>query len=206
MQWLFKRGARRGSYHQQPGTPFQNGRIHASWERSAVALTLPCTASFSRGLHPKPDLHWSRAGSCANYASGTWIAVSPGQSGKVPNYEVPNCGAAHHPLLHGAIVKARAMIVKLMDNESLNMLQEAGVKYGGETLQMNVLYDWAATASIVTHQAADRAKQQPMPHEKQEVSGLNGNKSSSGCTYIVLMVDIAWMEEGPWNWQERQPL
>jgi hypothetical protein len=106
------------------------------------------------------------------------------------------------------------MIVKRMDNESSNVLlcrQEAGVKCGGETLQMNVLYDWGATASMITHQAADRAKLQPVPHEEQEVSGLNGTKSSSGCTYMVPMVDytgriemipaagvdkIAWMGEG----------
>jgi hypothetical protein len=81
---VVQEGARHGSRHQQPGTPFQNGRIPASWEKSAVALTRPCTASFSRGLRPKPDLHWSRAGSCANYASGTWIAVSAGQSARYP--------------------------------------------------------------------------------------------------------------------------
>jgi hypothetical protein len=38
--------------------------------------------------------------------------------GKIPKCEVPECGAAHHSLLHDAIVKTRAMIVKQMDEES----------------------------------------------------------------------------------------
>ena len=57
--------------------------------------------------------------------------------GKVPNCEVPECGAAHHSLLHDAIAKPRAMIVKRMDNESPNVLlcrQEAGVKRGREVI------------------------------------------------------------------------
>jgi hypothetical protein len=56
---------------------------------------------------------------------------------------MPECGAAHHSLLHDAIAKTRAMIVKRMDNESPNVLlcrQEAGVKHGREVIQMNVLY------------------------------------------------------------------
>jgi hypothetical protein len=65
--------------------------------------------------------------------------------GKIPNCEVPECGAAHHSLLHDAIAKTRAMIVRWMDDESPNVLlcrQEAGVKCGREITQMNVLYDW----------------------------------------------------------------
>jgi hypothetical protein len=134
--------------------------------------------------------------------------------GKIPNCEVPECGAAHHPLLHDAIAKTRAMIVKRMDDKSPNVLlcrQEAGVKCGGEITQMNVLYDWGATASMITHQAAARAKLIPVPRKEQEVAGLNGTKSRSGCTYEISMVDhagqvklihaagvdkIAWLEEG----------
>jgi hypothetical protein len=106
------------------------------------------------------------------------------------------------------------MIVKRMDNESPNVLlcrQEAGVKRGREVIQMNVLYDWGATASMITHQAAARASLAPMPRKEQEVSGLNGAMATSGCTYEVPMMDhmgqvklihaagvdkIAWLEEG----------
>jgi hypothetical protein len=106
------------------------------------------------------------------------------------------------------------MIVKRMDNEAPNVLlcrQEVGVKRGREVIQMNVLYDWGATASMITHQAAARASLAPMPRKEQEVSGLNGAKSKSGCTYEVPMMDhlgqvklihaagvdkIAWLEEG----------
>jgi hypothetical protein len=42
--------------------------------------------------------------------------------GKVPNCEVPKCRAAHHSLLHDAIAKPCAMIVKRMDSESQNVL------------------------------------------------------------------------------------
>jgi hypothetical protein len=133
--------------------------------------------------------------------------------GKVPNCEVPECGAAHHSLLHDAIAKPRAMIVKRMDNESPNVLlcrQEAGMKRGREVIKVNVLYDWGATVSMVTHQAAAKASLVPMPRKEKEVSGLNGTKSISGCTYEVPMMDhlgqvklihaagvdkIAWMEE-----------
>jgi hypothetical protein len=105
------------------------------------------------------------------------------------------------------------MIVKRMDNESPNVLlcrQEAGVKRGREVIKVNVLYDWGATASMITHQAAARASLVPMPRKEQEVSGLNGTKSISGCTYEVPMMDhmgqvklihaagvdkIAWLEE-----------
>jgi hypothetical protein len=134
--------------------------------------------------------------------------------GKIPNCEVPECGASHHSLLHDAIAKTRAMIVKRMDDESPNVLlcrQEAGVKCGREITQMNVLYDWGATASMITHRAAARANLIPMPRKEQEVAGLNGMKSRSGCTYEMSMVDhsdqvklihaagvdkIAWLEEG----------
>jgi hypothetical protein len=54
--------------------------------------------------------------------------------GKIPNCEVPECGAAHSSLLHDAIVRTHAMIVQRMDDESPNVLlcsQEAGVKRGG---------------------------------------------------------------------------
>jgi hypothetical protein len=105
------------------------------------------------------------------------------------------------------------MIVKRMDNESPNVLlcrQEAGMKRGREVIKVNVLYDWGATASMITHQAAARASLVPMPRKEQEVSGLNGTKSISGCTYEVPMMDhmgqvklihaagvdkIAWLEE-----------
>ncbi len=134
--------------------------------------------------------------------------------GKIPNCEVSECGAAHHSLLHDAIVKTRAMIVKQMDEESPSVLlcrQEAGVKCWEEILQMNVLYNWGATASMITHRAAGRAKLLPVPCKEQEMAGLNGTKSRSGCTYEVPMVDhagqiklihaagvdkIAWLEEG----------
>ncbi len=112
--------------------------------------------------------------------------------GKVPNCKVPECGAAHHFLLHDAIAKPRAMLVKRMDDESPNVLlcrEEAGVRHGREMIQMNVLYDWGATASVITHQAAARASPTPMPRKEQEVSGLNGAKSRSGCTYEIPMMD-----------------
>jgi hypothetical protein len=85
------------------------------------------------------------------------------------------------------------------------------MKCGEEITQMNVLYDWGATASMITHQAAARAKLIPMPCKEQEVVGLNGTKSRSECTYEIPMVDhasqiklihaagvdeIAWLEEG----------
>ncbi len=54
---------------------------------------------------------------------------------------------------------------------------------------MNVLYDWGATASMITHQAAAGAKLIPVPSKEQEVAGLNGTKSRSGCTYEISMVD-----------------
>jgi hypothetical protein len=58
-----------------------------------------------------------------------------------------------------------------------------------EIFQMRVLYDWGATASMITHQAVEQAGLKPTPLEEKEVSGLNGAKSSSGCTYMVLLVD-----------------
>jgi hypothetical protein len=67
-----------------------------------------------------------------------------------------------------------------MDKDSLSVLlcrQEAGVECGGEVLQMSVLYDRGAPASMVTHQAAERAGLRPIPREEREVSGLNGAKS-----------------------------
>jgi hypothetical protein len=106
------------------------------------------------------------------------------------------------------------MIVKQIDEESPSVLlcrQEAGVKCGKEILQMNLLYDWGATASMITHRAAVRAKVLPVPRKEQEGAELNGTKSRSGCTYEVPMVDhagqiklihaagvdkIAWLEEG----------
>jgi hypothetical protein len=105
------------------------------------------------------------------------------------------------------------MIVKRMDDKSSNVLlcrQEAGMKRGREVIKVNVLYDWGATASMITHQAAARASLVPMPRKEKEVSGLNGTKSRSECTYEIPMMDhmgqvklihaagvdkIAWLEE-----------
>jgi hypothetical protein len=50
--------------------------------------------------------------------------------GKIPNCEVPECGAAHHSMLHDTVAKTRAMIVKRMEDKSPNVLfcrKEAGV-------------------------------------------------------------------------------
>jgi hypothetical protein len=82
---------------------------------------------------------------------------------------------------------------------------------------------------MITHQAAARANLIPMPRKEQEVAGLNGAKSRSGCTYEISMVDhfgqvklihaagvdkIAWLEEGnlppSWircslSWPEKRP-
>jgi hypothetical protein len=74
-----------------------------------------------------------------------------------------------------------------------------------------VLYDWGATITLITHDAARRTGLQPIRQQTKSVSGLNGVKIASTCFYMVPMVDcdddvqvikalgvtrIAWMDEG----------
>jgi hypothetical protein len=66
---------------------------------------------------------------------------------KVPNCGVDGCEAAHHHLLHGALVEGRIMVVQ----------EDIRVVGAGKAGHLHALYNWGATVTLVTHAAAEKA-------------------------------------------------
>jgi hypothetical protein len=59
------------------------------------------------------------------------------------------------------------------------------------TQQLHVLHNWAATVTLITHEAADRTGQQPIWQQTKSMSWLNEFKIASTCFYMVPLLDCA---------------
>jgi hypothetical protein len=75
---------------------------------------------------------------------------------KVPNCGVDGCQAAHHHLLHGALVQGRVMVVQEVSARKAEVFlcrEDVRVRSVGEANSLPTLYDWGATVTLVTHAA-----------------------------------------------------
>jgi hypothetical protein len=110
---------------------------------------------------------------------------------------VPNCGvdcfeAAHHHLLHGALVEGRVMVVQGIGVEKAQVFLcrvDDCVEGAGKAGRLHALYDWGATVTLVTHAAAkkvglERKRQPPMA-----IAGLGGRCTMVDSYYMVPVVD-----------------
>jgi hypothetical protein len=65
--------------------------------------------------------------------------------GKVPNCGADGCEAAHHPLLHGALVEGRVMVVQEVGDRKAQVYlcrEDLRVEVAGKTSRLHTLYDW----------------------------------------------------------------
>jgi hypothetical protein len=65
--------------------------------------------------------------------------------GKVPNCNIDGCSAPHHPLLYGAIVAGRVMIVQRTDKEQAQVQlchEDVRVEVAGKTTLLHAFYNW----------------------------------------------------------------
>ncbi len=79
---------------------------------------------------------------------------------KVPNCGVDGCQAAHHHLLHGALVEGRVMVVQGIGARKAKVFlcrEDVRVEGAGKESRLHALYDWGATVTLVTHAAAVKA-------------------------------------------------
>jgi hypothetical protein len=67
--------------------------------------------------------------------------------------------------------------------------EDIRTEVAGRTHHLHTLYDWGATQTLFTHDAADRAGLAPIHHSARLVSGLCGKCLESTCFYVVPFVD-----------------
>ncbi len=97
---------------------------------------------------------------------------------KVPNCGVDGCQAAHHHLLHGALVQGRVMIVHEIGKEKTGVFlcrEDVRVRSAGDTNSLHALYDWGATVTLVTHAAAAKGGLERKKQVAAAVAGLGGH-------------------------------
>jgi hypothetical protein len=106
------------------------------------------------------------------------------------------------------------MVARAVNNalpEVLLCRQRVSLEVNGISQQLHMLYNWGATITLITHEAAKRTGLQPIQQQRKSVLGLKGVKIASTCFYMVPMVDcdedmqviialgvtrIAWMDKG----------
>jgi hypothetical protein len=79
-----------------------------------------------------------------------------------PNCGVDGCEAAHHPLLHRALVEGRIMVVQGIGSERAQVYlcrKDLRVEFAGKASRLHTLYGWGAMVTLVTHDAAEKAGQ-----------------------------------------------
>ncbi len=78
----------------------------------------------------------------------------------MPNCGEDGCQAAHHHLLHGALVQGRVMVVQEIGARKAEVFlcrEDVRVRSAGGANSLHTLYDWGATVTLVTHAAAAKA-------------------------------------------------
>jgi hypothetical protein len=111
---------------------------------------------------------------------------------KVPNCGVDGCQAAHHHLLHGALVEGRVMVVQGMGAREAKVFlcrEDVRVEGAGKTSRLHALYDWGATVTLVTHAAAAKAGLEKKRQVSAAIAGLGGRCTMVDSYYMVPVVD-----------------
>ncbi len=111
---------------------------------------------------------------------------------KVPNCGVDDCEAAHHPLLHGALVEGRVMVVQRIGGEKAQVYlcrEDVRVEVAGKASHLHTLYDWGAMVTLVTHAAAEKAGLKRVRQPTAAIAGLSGGCMMVDSYYMVPVVD-----------------
>jgi hypothetical protein len=110
----------------------------------------------------------------------------------VPNCSVDGCQAAHHPLLHGALVEGYVMVVQGIGGENAQVYlcrKDVRVEGAGKVGRLHTLYDWGATVTLVTHSAAEKAGLKPVRQSATAIAGLGGKCTMVDSYYMVPVID-----------------
>jgi hypothetical protein len=111
---------------------------------------------------------------------------------KVPNCGIDGCEAAHHHLLHGALVKGRLMVVQGISAGKAQVFlcrEDIRVEGAGKASRLHALYDWGATVTLVTHAAAEKAGLERRRQTPAAIAGLGGRCTMVDSYYMVPVVD-----------------
>jgi hypothetical protein len=111
---------------------------------------------------------------------------------KVPNCGVDGCRAAHHHLLHGALVEGRVMVVQGVGARKAKVFlcrEDVRVEGAGKASRLHALYDWGATVTLVTHAAAVKAGLEWKRQVPAAIAGLGGRCTMVDSYYMVPVVD-----------------
>jgi hypothetical protein len=111
---------------------------------------------------------------------------------KVPNCGVDGCQAAHHHLLHGALVEGRVMVVQGIGARKAEVFlcrEDVRVKGAGEANCLHTLYNWGATVTLVTHAAAAKAGLERKRQVSAAIAGLGGRCTIVNSYYMVPVID-----------------
>jgi hypothetical protein len=111
---------------------------------------------------------------------------------KVPNCGVDGCEAAHHHLLHSALVEGCIMVVQGIGAEEAQVFlcrEDIRVEGAGKVGRLNALYDWGATVTLVTHAAAEKAGLERRRQPVAAIAGLGGRCTMDNSYYMVPVVD-----------------
>jgi len=111
---------------------------------------------------------------------------------KAPNCGEDGCQAAHHHLLHGALVQGRVMIVQEIGAKKAGVFlcrEDVRVRGAGGANSLHALYDWGATVTLVTHSAAAKAGLERKKQVAAAVAGLGGRCTTVDSYYMVPVVD-----------------
>ncbi len=80
--------------------------------------------------------------------------------GKLPKCPIKGCGGQHSHLLHDALIQGRALVVQEEGSDSSQSYlcrEDIRAEVAGRTHHLHTLYDWGATQTLITHDAAYRA-------------------------------------------------
>jgi hypothetical protein len=111
---------------------------------------------------------------------------------KVPNCGVDGCEAAHHHLLHGALVEGRVMVVQGIGARKARVFlcrEDVRVEGAGKASRLHTLYDWGATVTLVTHAAVVKAGLERKRQTPAAIAGLGGRCTIVDSYYMVPVVD-----------------
>jgi hypothetical protein len=111
---------------------------------------------------------------------------------KVPNCGIDGCEAAQLHLLHGALVEGRVMVVQRIGAEKTQVFlcrEDIRVEGAGKAGRLHALYDWGATVTMVTHNAAEKAGLERRRQPAAAIAGLGGRCIMVDSYYMVPVVD-----------------
>ncbi len=111
---------------------------------------------------------------------------------RVPNCGVDGCQAAHHHLLHGALVEGRVMVMQGIGARKAKVFlcrEDIRVEGAGKASRLHALYDWGATVTLVTHAAAAKAGLERKRQVPVAKAGLGGQCTMFDSYHMVPVVD-----------------